>query len=193
MLGSGILHGAGFMHAALPWWFVSAFVVVMGAIVGQRFANTPARMLFAYLGAAVGSFAVAASVCASFACWLRRVTAAPGRRPGGGLRAGRAGHHDGAGAGAAPRSGLRRRAPAGALLDGVVAAAVLRASVLRAGASRRRSRTKRKIRKIRARRPAELIPPPARACAAAGRAAARHRPAPRPARRSARRRGRATA
>ena len=67
MLGSGILHGAGFMHAALPWWFVSAAVVVMGAIVGQRFANTPARMLFAYLGAAVGSFAVAASVCVSFA------------------------------------------------------------------------------------------------------------------------------
>jgi membrane AbrB-like protein len=76
MLGSGILHGAGFMHAALPWWFVSAFVVVMGAIVGQRFANTPARMLFAYMGAAIGSFAVAASVCASFAVLVATVTSA---------------------------------------------------------------------------------------------------------------------
>jgi uncharacterized protein len=74
MLGSGILHGAGFMHAALPWWFVSAFVVVMGATVGQRFANTPPRMLFSYLGAAVGSFAVAASICASFAILVATVT-----------------------------------------------------------------------------------------------------------------------
>jgi uncharacterized protein len=76
MLGSGILHGTGFMHAPLPWWFVSPFVVVMGAIVGQRFANTPARMLFAYLGAAVGSFAVAASVCASFAVLVAALTPA---------------------------------------------------------------------------------------------------------------------
>jgi hypothetical protein len=64
------------MYAALPWWFVSAFVVVMGAIVGQRFANTPARMLFAYLGAAIGSFAVAASVCASFAVLVATMTSA---------------------------------------------------------------------------------------------------------------------
>ena len=76
MLGSGILHGAGVMHAALPWWFVSGAVVVMGATVGQRFANTPARMLFAYLGAAVGSFAVAASVCASFAVLVATLTTA---------------------------------------------------------------------------------------------------------------------
>jgi membrane AbrB-like protein len=76
MLGSGILHGSGFLHAALPWWFVSAFVVMMGATVGQRFANTPARLLLAYLGAAVGSFAVAASVCASFAVLVAALTPA---------------------------------------------------------------------------------------------------------------------
>jgi uncharacterized membrane protein AbrB (regulator of aidB expression) len=60
----------------LPWWFVSGAVVAMGATVGQRFANTPARMLFAYLGAAVGSFAVAASICAIFAVLVATVTSA---------------------------------------------------------------------------------------------------------------------
>lgn len=76
MLGSGILHGTGLLHAALPWWFVSGAVVVMGATVGQRFANTPPRMLFAYLGAAVGSFAVAASVCIAFAMLVATLTPA---------------------------------------------------------------------------------------------------------------------
>lgn len=74
MLGSGILHGGDFIHASLPWWFVSAFVVMMGAIVGQRFANTPARMLFAYFGAAVGSFAVAAAICTAFAVLVNALT-----------------------------------------------------------------------------------------------------------------------
>lgn len=76
MLGSGILHGSGFMQASLPWWFVSGAVVVMGATVGQRFANTPPRMLFAYLGAAVGSFAVAASICVAFALLVATLTPA---------------------------------------------------------------------------------------------------------------------
>jgi uncharacterized protein len=74
MLGSGILHGGDFLHAALPWWIVSAAVVTMGAIVGQRFANTPPRLFFAYLGAAVGSFAVAASICAAFAVLVAALT-----------------------------------------------------------------------------------------------------------------------
>ncbi len=74
MLGSGILHGTGYIDAALPWWFVSGAVVVMGATVGQRFANTPPRMLFAYLGAAVGSFTVAASICTAFAVLVSALT-----------------------------------------------------------------------------------------------------------------------
>jgi membrane AbrB-like protein len=76
MLGSGVLHGGDFVHAALPWWIVSGAVVAMGATVGQRFANTPARMLFGYLGAAVGSFAVAASICAAFAVLVATLTSA---------------------------------------------------------------------------------------------------------------------
>lgn len=77
MLGSGVLHGFGLVEATLPWWLVSGAVVVMGATVGQRFANTPARMLLAYFGAAVGSFAVAATICACFALLVAALTKAP--------------------------------------------------------------------------------------------------------------------
>jgi membrane AbrB-like protein len=74
MLGSGILHGTGFIDAALPWWFVSGAVVLMGATVGQRFSNTPASMLLAYFGAAIGSFAVATAVCTAFAVLVSALT-----------------------------------------------------------------------------------------------------------------------
>jgi membrane AbrB-like protein len=67
MSGSGILHGTGLIQASLPWWLGSAAVVTLGAMAGARFANTSPRMLLSYLGAAVGSFAVAAMVAASFA------------------------------------------------------------------------------------------------------------------------------
>jgi uncharacterized membrane protein AbrB (regulator of aidB expression) len=67
MLGSGILHGAGLIHASLPWWLGAAAVVTLGAVAGARFANTSPRMLLGYLGAALGSFAVAGTIAASFA------------------------------------------------------------------------------------------------------------------------------
>jgi membrane AbrB-like protein len=67
MAGSGFLHGAGLLHAALPWWAGSAAVVTLGALAGARFANTTPRMLLGYLGAAFGSFAVAVAVASCFA------------------------------------------------------------------------------------------------------------------------------
>lgn len=76
MLGSGILHGSGLIEAALPWWLVSAAIVALGATVGARFANTPVRMLFAYLGAALGSFAVAIVIATAFAFLVARLTPA---------------------------------------------------------------------------------------------------------------------
>jgi membrane AbrB-like protein len=67
MAGSGFLHGAGLVHVSLPWWAGSAAVLTLGAVAGARFANTSPRMLLSYLGAAFGSFAIAALVAALFA------------------------------------------------------------------------------------------------------------------------------
>jgi hypothetical protein len=66
MAGSGILHGTGLIHAVLPWWIGSSSVVVLGAVVGSRFANTTVRMLVGFLGAALGSFAVSMAVATFF-------------------------------------------------------------------------------------------------------------------------------
>ncbi len=66
MAGSGLLHGTGLIHAALPWWIGSISVITLGALVGSRFANTTLRSLAGYLGAAFGSFLVSMTVATAF-------------------------------------------------------------------------------------------------------------------------------
>jgi membrane AbrB-like protein len=61
MAASAILHGGGFLHGSLPWWLGSAAVVVLGGLVGSRFASTRLMMLVDYFWAALGSSAVASS------------------------------------------------------------------------------------------------------------------------------------
>jgi len=73
LTGSAILHGTGLVHAALPWWLGSASVIMLGALVGSRFANTSARMLLAHLGAAFGSFAVSMAVATFFVFIVTRL------------------------------------------------------------------------------------------------------------------------
>ena len=77
LAGSAILHGSGFVHAALPWWIGSASVIMLGALVGSRFANTSARMLLAHLGAAFGSFAVSMAVATLFVLIVTRLLSFP--------------------------------------------------------------------------------------------------------------------
>jgi uncharacterized protein len=66
MTGSGVLHGSGLVQAVLPWWIGSVAVIVLGAVVGSRFANTTFRLIIGYLSAAFGSFAVSLSVATLF-------------------------------------------------------------------------------------------------------------------------------
>jgi uncharacterized protein len=66
MAGSGLLHGTRIVDAALPWWLGSSAVIVLGGLVGSRFANTTLRMLVGFLGAAFGSSAVAMTVATLF-------------------------------------------------------------------------------------------------------------------------------
>ena len=66
MLASAVLHGTGYIEAVLPWWVAAAAVIGIGAVTGSRFANTDPITLLRYLGAALGSFAVAISVASVF-------------------------------------------------------------------------------------------------------------------------------
>jgi len=70
MLTSGALHGSDLIHVAMPGWATSTVMIAFGAVTGARFANTPLRMLLHYLGAALGSFAVALTITAIFAVGL---------------------------------------------------------------------------------------------------------------------------
>jgi membrane AbrB-like protein len=64
MLASAVLHGAGFIHSILPWWVAYSAVIGIGAVTGSRFANTDPYTLLRFLGAALGSFAVAMAIAA---------------------------------------------------------------------------------------------------------------------------------
>lgn len=66
MIGSGVLHGTAYIESALPTWLVSIAVIGVGAFTGSRFSNTAPRTLLRYMGAALGSFAVAISVASAF-------------------------------------------------------------------------------------------------------------------------------
>ena len=77
LAGSAVLHGAGLIHAALPWWIGGAAVITLGALVGSRFANTSARMLLSHLGAAFGSFAVSMVVATVFVAIVARLFSFP--------------------------------------------------------------------------------------------------------------------
>jgi membrane AbrB-like protein len=77
MAASAILHGGGFVHATLPWWLGSAAVVVLGALVGSRFANTRFAILLDYLWAALGSSAVGIAIAAAFVIAVTRLLPFP--------------------------------------------------------------------------------------------------------------------
>jgi membrane AbrB-like protein len=66
MAASGILHGTGIFSAVLPWWIGGAAVIVLGAVVGSRFASASPRLVVGYLGAAFGSFAVSLTIAGMF-------------------------------------------------------------------------------------------------------------------------------
>jgi membrane AbrB-like protein len=64
LAGSAILHGGDVVHVTLPWWVGSPAVVILGALVGSRFANTTVAMVLEYFWAALGSAAVAIAISA---------------------------------------------------------------------------------------------------------------------------------
>jgi len=77
MITSAVLHGSGLIHVAMPWWVTYSVMIGFGAVTGSRFANTPVRLLLHYIGAAVGSFAVAVAITAVVAIGLVSLAALP--------------------------------------------------------------------------------------------------------------------
>jgi membrane AbrB-like protein len=66
MLGSSVLHGAGWVEGGLPPWVRGVALVGIGALIGARFARMKAKTLLSHVNAALGSFAVAIVVSAIF-------------------------------------------------------------------------------------------------------------------------------
>ena len=73
LLVSGILHATGVVSGGLAPPLMIAAYIVLGGVVGSRFAGTTVRMLWSAAGASLGAFAVSMSVAiagAMIAVWL---------------------------------------------------------------------------------------------------------------------------
>jgi membrane AbrB-like protein len=66
MIGSAVLHGAGWVEGGLPPWVRGVALVGIGALIGARFARMRPRTLLSHVNAALGSFAVAIVISAIF-------------------------------------------------------------------------------------------------------------------------------
>jgi hypothetical protein len=77
MMTSAALHGSGLIHVVMPWWVTNTVMIAFGAVTGSRFAGTPIRMLLHFVGAAIGSFAVAVTITAVFAAVLVKILGLP--------------------------------------------------------------------------------------------------------------------
>ncbi len=77
MLVSAVLHGGAFIHVNLPTWLAVTAMVGLGAVNGSRFTSTPLRMVTEFLGAALGSFAVALVVTAVFVLGVTALLSLP--------------------------------------------------------------------------------------------------------------------
>jgi membrane AbrB-like protein len=66
MIGSAVLHGAGWTEARLPWWLSAAAMICLGALTGSRLSAASPRVLASYVAAALGSFAISTAIAAVF-------------------------------------------------------------------------------------------------------------------------------
>ena len=73
LLVSGVLHGTGLVSGGLAQPLMVAAYIVLGSLVGSRFAGTTVTMLWSMAGASLGAFAVTMGVAvfgALVAAWL---------------------------------------------------------------------------------------------------------------------------
>jgi uncharacterized protein len=66
MIGSSVLHGAGWVEGGLPDWVRGIALIGIGSLIGSRFARMSLRVLLGHISAALGSFAVAIVISGIF-------------------------------------------------------------------------------------------------------------------------------
>jgi membrane AbrB-like protein len=74
MLGSSVLHGAGWVDGTLPQWAYLTAVTGIGIVIGSRFGKIKPRTIMSHIGAALGSFTVAIVISAVFVAAIALTT-----------------------------------------------------------------------------------------------------------------------
>jgi uncharacterized protein len=74
MLGSSVLHGAGWVDGTLPQWAYITAVIGIGTLIGSRFGKIRPRTILNHVGAALGSFVVAVVISAVFVAAIALTT-----------------------------------------------------------------------------------------------------------------------
>ncbi|MEA2882568.1 MAG: uncharacterized protein QOH32_1824 [Bradyrhizobium sp.] len=66
MLGSSVMHGAGWIEGGVPQWAYLTALIGIGILIGSRFGRISPRTVLSHVAAALGSFAVAIAISAVF-------------------------------------------------------------------------------------------------------------------------------
>jgi membrane AbrB-like protein len=74
MLGSSVMHGAGWVEGGVPQWAYLTALIGIGILIGSRFGKIKPRTIVSHIAAALGSFAVAIAISAVFVAAIALVT-----------------------------------------------------------------------------------------------------------------------
>jgi membrane AbrB-like protein len=74
MLGSSVMHGAGWVEGGVPQWAYLTALIGIGILIGTRFGKIRPRTILSHIAAALGSFAVAIAISAVFVAAIALVT-----------------------------------------------------------------------------------------------------------------------
>jgi hypothetical protein len=74
MLGSSVMHGAGWVEGGVPQWAYLTALIGIGILIGSRFGKIKPRTILSHIAAALGSFAVAIAISAVFVAAITLVT-----------------------------------------------------------------------------------------------------------------------
>jgi membrane AbrB-like protein len=74
MLGSSVMHGAGWVEGGVPQWAYLTALIGIGILIGCRFGKIKPRTILSHIAAALGSFVVAIAISAVFVAAIALLT-----------------------------------------------------------------------------------------------------------------------